>query len=418
MARQVAITIAMVRTRRWLRRPPPDPPITGRPLFFLVVPVLREAAGLAATVDHLRTVAAGHQVRIVVVTSARERAEAHRHPEAADTIAVAQRLATMAGVTHLHHPDPQAVKADQLNLAADWCLSALDGQSPTDVFLVVYDADSRPPADSLDHFTRAVAAHPNAGVFHQSSRFVVRPSARSATVLRRVLVAGGAVRASRFVLAYEIPRLRNRLHRARWRRWLAAGVYSHVTGHGMCLRLSLVAGLPLPARSPLEDMHYSFLLCSRREAMVPVASLDVAEVPASLSTQFGQLTRWVAGPARLRRYLADPATRRGLLARVLACSAAGITAGWLSCAVLPAVLLGLLAAGDAVSRLLVAAMLFVCLMQLLLVNDAWGRHAAGPGRLAGLVAYPVVCTVFGVAGLVGVLRLWRGGDGAGKTERR
>jgi hypothetical protein len=418
LARQVAITAAMVRTRRWLRTSPPDTAITTRPLFFLVVAVLREAAGLAATVEHLRRVAAGHQVRIVVVTSARERAEAHLHPGVADTVAVAEQLVVTGGVTHLHHPDPRAVKGDQLNLAVSWCLAALDGRCPEDAFVVVYDADSRPPADSLDHFTQAVAAHPAAGVFHQSSRFMVQSSARPATALRRALVAGGAVRASRFVLGYEIPRLRNRIHHSRWRRWLAAAVYTHITGHGLCLRLSLVAGLPLPAGSPLEDMHYSFLLCTRREPMVPVASRDVAEVPESLWTQFTQLARWVAGPARFHRYLTDPATRRGPLARTLACTAAGITAGWLSCAVLPVLLLGLLSAGDTTSRILVAAMLIVCVTQLLLVDDAWGRDATGPDRLAGLLAYPVVCTVFGVAGLVGVLRLLRGGDGAGKTERR
>jgi hypothetical protein len=36
-----------------------------------------------------------------------------------------------------------------------------------------------------------------------------------------------------------------------------------VTGHGLCVRLSLLERLPFPARSPLEDMHYSFTLCSQ-----------------------------------------------------------------------------------------------------------------------------------------------------------
>ena len=52
------------------------------------------------------------------------------------------------------------------------------------------------------------------------------------------------------------------------------GVYAHVTGHGLCVRLSLLEQLPFPARSPLEDMHYSFILGSRGLPMVPVPSLD------------------------------------------------------------------------------------------------------------------------------------------------
>ncbi len=71
----------------------------------------------------------------------------------------------------------------------------------------------------------------------------------------------GALRANRFVLGYEIPRLLNRSAQvSAVRRALCSGVYAHVTGHGLCVRLSLLQKLPFPARSPLEDMHYSFIL--------------------------------------------------------------------------------------------------------------------------------------------------------------
>ncbi|HUZ26193.1 MAG TPA: hypothetical protein VMV07_20760 [Streptosporangiaceae bacterium] len=40
------------------------------------------------------------------------------------------------------------------------------------------------------------------------------------------------------------------------KRALCSGVDAHVTGHGLCVRLSLLEKLPFPARSPLEDMHY------------------------------------------------------------------------------------------------------------------------------------------------------------------
>jgi Glycosyl transferase family group 2 len=70
-----------------------------------------------------------------------------------------------------------------------------------------------------------------------------------------------------------------------------------VTGHGLCVRLSLLLRLPFPHRSPLEDMHYSFRLGSHGLAMVPVASLDRAEVPGSVRAQVGQAARWFFGPA-------------------------------------------------------------------------------------------------------------------------
>ncbi len=75
------------------------------------------------------------------------------------------------------------------------------------------------------------------------------------------------------------------------------------------MRLSLVLELPFPARSPLEDMHYSFYLGSRNLPMIAVPSLDRAEVPPTVRGQIGQAARWFFGPAEFRRYLRDPATR-------------------------------------------------------------------------------------------------------------
>lgn len=422
LARQFGVTLAVLRSRHWLRRATPVPPKArhGRTLqFFLIVPVLREACGLGETVRHLREVAAGHQARIVIVTSARERTESHLYPEAADTICLADSLAESDDVCHLHHPDPQAVKADQVNLAARHCLTELGGAADG-AFIVVYDADSRPPVDSLGRFAEAIATHPEAHVFHQSSRFTVRSAAhRPPGALRRALVECGALRANRFVLAYEIPRLRNRVDPTpRWKRRLCSGVYAHVTGHGLCLRLSSVADLPLPAGSPLEDMHYSFVLCSRDEPMVPIPSLDAAEVPETVGEQFEQLTRWVAGPARFRRYLADPATDRGWRAWALAGSAALITCGWLSCAALPSALVFSLVFGGPQTRTLIAILVAVYAGQLAIVDQTLGPATAATDRLARLLAYPVTCTAFGLAGVIGTIRLLRGGDGAGKTERR
>jgi len=82
-----------------------------------------------------------------------------------------------------------------------------DGVPSSQAFLACYDADSRPPLDSLARFTRAIADHPGADVFHQSSRFEsrLRPAAGP---LRRVGAAvcdAGALRANRFVLGFELP---------------------------------------------------------------------------------------------------------------------------------------------------------------------------------------------------------------------
>ena len=114
-----------------------------------------------------------------------------------------------------------------------------DGVPSSQAFLVCYDADSRPPLDSLARFTRAIDGHPGADVFHQSSRFELRASSRPpgrCAALRAAVCDAGALRANRFVLGFELPRLLNRSGQvSALKRALCSGVYAHVTGHGLCV---------------------------------------------------------------------------------------------------------------------------------------------------------------------------------------
>ncbi len=356
-ARQVLILAAITRSRRFLRQPPATSPPGAGPAFFIIVPVLREAAVLPVAVASLQHVARRSGAALVIVTTAREAAEAVRHP-APDTAAAARRLAAAGQCAHVHSPDPAGLKADQLNYAAVACAAMLPpGRTPDDAFAVIYDADSRPPPDSLDRLAAAVAGHPGASVFSQPSRFEYRPRPRPGRAGPAAWLAGtvcdaGALRANRFVLGFEIPRLAARHPAAgRLRRALGAATYAHVTGHGLCIRLSLLLRLPFPARSPVEDMHYSFILGSLGLPMIAVPSLDAAEVPATVTAQLRQAARWFAGPARALRYLRDPATRPGWRAVLMAGSALGSAAEWIGCAAVPALVLAVLAAGPARPRL-------------------------------------------------------------------
>lgn len=388
--------------------------------FFLVVPVLREAETLPASVAHLRTLADGAAARIIVVTTAREAAEARAHPGVPDTVKTAADLARRGMCVHLHFPDPRGVKADQLNYAAGWCTRTTSGRVPPDqVFMVCYDADSRPAADSLACFTRAIMTNPAADVFHQSSRFRgERPGTRGFRGRSRAIVReASALRANRFVLGFEIPRLAGRSAQRPAKRAAASLVYAHVTGHGLCVRLSLLQRLPFPARSPLEDMHYSFILNSRGMPAIPVASLDEADVPDTIGGIVGQAARWFAGPARISRYLNDPATCRNWRTWFLAGSAAGSAVEWLGCAIVPALIVVLVALGSAPIRIAAAAYAGICAVQVVLTEARLGAPAPFRRHLARIAAFPLACTLHGIGGFAGAARLPGGRAGAGKTER-
>jgi len=418
--RQVFVLSAIVRSGCFLRtKTGSHGNLCPAPQFFIVVPVLREAALLRDAVAHLGDVARGQAATVVVVTTAREAAEAHHYPAAADTVRVADQLAREGMCVHLHYPDPLGVKADQLNYAVATCAGMLPAGTPTSqAFAMCYDADSRPPVDSLDSFAAAIASNPAADVFHQSSRFELRLQSPAPKRLSMAVCDAGALRANRFVLGFEIPRLLNRSpHASAIKRVLCAGVYAHVTGHGLCVRLSLLQRLPFPARSPLEDMHYSFILGSRGLPMVPVPSLDATEVPSTVTAQFQQAARWFFGPARVARYLADPATHPGWRATTMAASALGSAAEWIGCAVVPALACVLIATGSRSVRTAAVLFVTVCGVQVVLVERWLGAPGRLEDRLSRVVCFPLACAVHGVGGAAGAVRLMTGGSGAGKTER-
>ena len=424
--RQLFVLGAVLRSRRFLR-PDKKSELVGSRTdvalnFYVVIPVLREAAQLSQTIDHFKTLTEGHHAKIIVVTTMREKAEAGEHADAPDTVVVAKQFAHDGKIVHLHYPYKHGIKGDQLNFALDFCLKCLLGEAPAHrAFFLIYDADSRPPLDSLSQFEEAIVTNPGVSVFHQSSRFELRATTIDSDVkglprLRRGIADSGALRANRFVLGYEIPRLLNRSKKiSSWLSRIRSCVYAHVTGHGLCIRLSLLRELPFPARSPLEDMHYSFLLGSRNLLIVPIKSLDCAEVPESLSIQFEQLARWFYGPARFFRYLSDPATQSGWRARLMAASAAGITVEWLSCTNLP-VMLVLLFIGERVTWILIVSLLVIYATQLVAVEQTMSGRPWNLDQALRILSYPVTFTMFGFAGVVGLCRLLRGDTGAGKTE--
>jgi len=435
-ARHLLVLRGVWRSHRFLsrgqaaRHQPMD--ILGpRPTFYVVLPVLREAPIIGSTVDHFEALLKGHRSAIIVVTTAREVVEGAGPGGVADTVPVVEELARAGRCVHLHYPDPNGLKADQLNFAADRCRAVQRADvghgadvSSSQAFLVCYDADSRPPLDSLDYFEYAIVGHPDVDVFHQSSRFELREPPRTVSRspvswLPHMIADSGALRANRFVLGYEIPRLLNRSTLvSRVKRKLSSCVYAHVTGHGLCVRLSLLAALPFPARSPLEDMHYSFLLGSRNLSMLPIPSLDCAEVPASPRGQVEQAARWFVGPGRFRRYLHDRRTEPGLRAWLLAASALAICIEWLSCAALPVLLVVFIVGGGGFVRVTTAVFVTVYAAQIVATEAYLGAPAPAGRRLARLLAYPVSCLLFGVGGVIGAGLLLRGRTGAGKTERQ
>jgi hypothetical protein len=375
----------------------------------VVLPMLREQRLAAATVRHFRGLLRGSGDRVYVVTTARE----DDRLGAQSTAAIAAALADGDRVRHLHVTDPTGRKGDQVNLAVQEIAGETPPRELGACLVVVYDADSRPPPDSLDRFARAAQRWPLVGVFHQSARFEVR--ARPRSPLAAALAGAEALRANRFVLAYELPRLLSRSPGAGRVRREAAGVtYGHVAGHGLALRLDAALERPLPSRTPMEDMAYSFDLAVDRVPLVPIDSLDRSEVSASPADCFRQHERWFSGPGRALRYRAAHG-RGGMRRELVTVSALLISLEWLSCALALPFLLRLARRGPGNRAARVFLVIYAA--ELAATEMTLDDERTPAERLRAVAAFPAANMLFGLAAWSSVAGRLLGRALTEKTER-
>jgi hypothetical protein len=376
------------------------------PLLVVVVPLVWEQDRIAEGVAHLRSVLDHVDgARLVLVTTERESSRSMSGPT---TPSLAAALAASDDrMEHLHCPDSAARKGDQVNHAVDWASRAVADGDPANVVVAVYDIDSRPTTAAFAELVAMLEARPEVDVFHQSSRFEMRD--RRGPIWSRVIADAGALRANRFVMSTELPRLLGRDPRAHAaRRALAGLTYGHVTGHGLAMRTSHAATWPLPSRTEMEDMAYSFTLASRAVPVVALSSLDRADVPRSLREQFRQQSRWFRGPGRALQYRHDPAAGRGPPAAVVTASALLGVIDWLIAAFTIPIMWGAARSADRWRRVALRVLVGACLAELVSAERTLGASGRRWERVARVAAYPISNTMFGLAGWWSVPRVVRG----------
>jgi cellulose synthase/poly-beta-1,6-N-acetylglucosamine synthase-like glycosyltransferase len=416
VARHALVLLAHVRVMRFLREETVDPVTLADPeapglKCHVVLPMMREQRLLRESVEHFHTMMSGTDGKIVVVTTERESEFTTAGIQSTPDLAAA--LADGDQVLHMHYTDAKGRKGDQINYAAQQLAIGTSAEERNCTIIVVYDADSRPSLESANRMIECARNNPRVSVFQQSARF--RLVDRQHGRLRQCVADGGALRANRFVLSYEIPRLLNRRPDATlWRKIASKVTYGHVTGHGLGLRLDWLLRCPMPSNTIMEDMWYGFSLAAHNVHVVPVKVLDVSDVPSSIALQFRQAERWFMGPSRALLYrrhamrIGEPATGRrspsGWASALIAFSGLLISAEWLSRAFALPVLV-LLARSDQrrtswLSRIFLtmyAGELFSAELQL---GDGRGLRSSA----LRLAAYPLSNTLFGVAGFSSILK--------------
>jgi cellulose synthase/poly-beta-1,6-N-acetylglucosamine synthase-like glycosyltransferase len=414
--RHLAVLNASVRTRRELRGSPLTLPSQANTRVCIVVPLFKEQPAVPEVVAHFSTML-DSLTSLFLVTTERERVVGARLRDTM-TEEVAAASADGERVLHLHAPEPTARKGDQLNHAARVIAENTPRYQYSDTFIAIYDADSRPDLSSLQEARQQARNYPTVSIFQQSARFHVPEIAGSPRgPWRRALLESAALRANRFVLSYEWPRLENRapdqpLHRRVSSRY----IFANVAGHGLFLRLDWLLANPFPESTVMEDLQYSYGLAVANVPVVPLRTLDNSEVPPSLSTQLRQAERWFLGPARIYQYRRTlQKDQHSLSAAAVAASATLISLEWLSCAVAPVLLLIGLRRREL--RVWTALFLLAYTLELLVADEFQEPDSNRAERMRRLVCYPVANCVFGAGGWFGLYKLVTRGSVADKTRR-
>jgi cellulose synthase/poly-beta-1,6-N-acetylglucosamine synthase-like glycosyltransferase len=196
-----------------------------------------------------------------------------------------------------------------MNLAIIKWKDILSAKDTENTFLVFYDADSRPHKNTFYYFAAIYSQNPKCNIFQQSSFFdiPIRLSGLSSkSNLQNIFCRASSLRANRFVLAYEIPRILNRLSLYKKRKSygsiLGFFTFAHCVGHGLFIRSSFAQQVLFPENSILEDMFYGFIVNYLREPVIPIPIMNNSEVPNDFENLFFQMSRWFLGPSRFIKY--------------------------------------------------------------------------------------------------------------------
>jgi hypothetical protein len=218
--------------------------------------------------------------------------------------------AGMALFTHLHYPSGDGNMAQQLAYGCEQLPRYLADvkASPSNTYLAVYNADSRPHADTLRcaaELSRAYRAlfHSCPPVLQQSAVYLENMGSAEVSIKNLLLQCAGLLQ-TRFVLSHELPRLRRQSQSAlrfklgtlRLFQRLLGSEFALCVGHGLFIRYDYVERLnnfSLSAYS--DDLLWSFRLCIEHVPILPLPLLEAAESPVTLSSLLAQKKNWFRG---------------------------------------------------------------------------------------------------------------------------
>ncbi|MFB7666276.1 glycosyltransferase [Kitasatospora sp. NPDC056138] len=293
----------IVRSAQWKRRSredfaarrPDERP--GAAYVYLLIPALREQQVIEGTLAHLRALDyPADRFEIIVAVDVKETGErttaevveeyAKHHPDGAP-------------ITVVTHGGREQRRSLQLNAALEHVREEVKERRRGDRVMVgVYDADSRPEAQTLAYIDDQVSRNPQALAFQQTVTYLANGAALAGG---RGLLHANAVYQSLWNYAFEIPRMLASRDRIAAGRTLPFPPYCMGHGEFFDLRaLETVGGFP--RTGPCDGIQIGFALSREGIAVHPVPFDDSCESPTTHGGLVRQHTFWYSGTLQFFRW--------------------------------------------------------------------------------------------------------------------
>lgn len=275
------------------------------PRIVCVVPLFQEGEIAADTVRFWEALTKEPAVGLVVFVSTVK--EQPRHGPSTHDLVAAElaKLGSPADIRLIRCEEEHRFRAVQLNAAVDVVRADMAaGRGPLDTWIGVYNADSRPAAETFDELVSQSATQPSVRVFQQLVEYLVPDRAGSGRT-----AAGNAALQTWWTRSHYYARSTA----GRRKNWLSAAVPYSTFGHGEFFRLDFLDDIGgFPDFAYADGLLVGWICRLRNEPIGLLASLDYAEVPRTghdLTTQqfawmrgllnFGQAVAWARRSGQL-----------------------------------------------------------------------------------------------------------------------
>ncbi|QFR92693.1 hypothetical protein [Streptomyces tsukubensis] len=255
-----------------------------------VVPMFQETDLAEETVRFWRQLLRRQALdAVVLVTTAKESEGAGPTTHTVLRQALRDDPAEKGTLVLLHCQEPFPYRAAQLDLAVEWAREQFSPAAQVnDLWIGVYNADSRPQDETFGELRAQIAAAPGVRLFQQLVDYVVPDRPGSGRV-----ACGNAVLQTWWTLSHYVSRnTHGRPGDSLWSRTVPYSTF----GHGEFIRsdfLDLIGGFPRYAYA--DGLLLGWVARLAGEPIGLLVSRDIAEVPRTAHDLVLQQTAWLRG---------------------------------------------------------------------------------------------------------------------------